>query len=588
MRNYRFQSVLFKNFILVFALVFVPLAGMGAFIYQSSNRMAEGEINQNNRNVMHTARDAFETICREMNLLATQISLQDDTQQFYLESDEEEILRGKYKSINTTIDMFTLIYPYIDSIYVFSEKSNYVISNKENSYLNHFLDQTWMPYYEQSEDGHSKTLPRKSMEIYPYLLSFVKPSYINSAIKTGAVVVNIDLEETGKKIQGNSGQQDQAFYVVNDRNQFIYSEDPNLLFDDTNIKEVLGEAADPQFDSGIVKVGGDKYMASTAGLPFNGWRFVSMYPMNMYEAQSKDMFQSYLLGLIGIVITIAIVIALLISIRMFQPIRSLISVVDDPDVLEREGLSKFFKQSNEVHYISRNIMKTVVDNKRLAKELKDRLTLLNEAQALALQAQINPHFLSNTLEMINWMAVDLTEGENKVSTAIGTLSNLLSLSLDMENRMVPIHMELEHAKLYLQIVEIRQSREVLVQWDVDPAILDHQIVKLSIQPLIENAVSHGINASPEHRQGVLTVRGRALEDTLVIQVQDNGAGMGDKRVQELNRLFEEKAITEAQHIGLRNVNQRIKLSFGDKYGLHVDSRMGEGTTVTLTIPKWMS
>jgi two-component system sensor histidine kinase YesM len=499
-----------------------------------------------------------------------------------LDTNAVELTQGKYNKINNTISMFTLIYEYISSIYIYSEKNNYVISNKENNFYEHFADKTWYPFYLQSDSIYSKTLPRKSREVYPFLLSFIELSYLNAKEKIGAVVINIDIEELGKLIHTTDDQESHNIFLIDEHNNLLYNKNTQLLFPNGMKPDVFAEAARQWNDSGIVKLGGKSYMMTSAKLAYNNWTCVSLIPLQMYEAKISSILR-YTVWLLLLFAVLGIIISFLISVRTFQPIRSIIHIIEQQGKEDYGGNSKQAGTGNELHYISGNIVKTAEYRKRMEHELERRTQLLNEAQASALQAQINPHFIGNSLETINWMAIELTDGaSNDVSETVGTLSQLIQLSLDMDNRLVPLRIEVEHANLYLRMMDIRYKGMIRVTWDIPEELLNIQVVKLCLQPLLENTIIHGIH--PNRKKGEITIAGTITGGLVVIHVSDNGVGMNGELLDALNATLQQNSMRHAEHIGLKNVNQRIQLTFGEAFGLSLASKPGEGTTVIVRLP----
>jgi two-component system sensor histidine kinase YesM len=147
---------------------------------------------------------------------------------------------------------------------------------------------------------------------------------------------------------------------------------------------------------------------------------------------------------------------------------------------------------------------------------------------------------------------------------------------------VTIDKEIQHVKLYLDIQKIRYKDKFEVHWDIDKAILDYKIVKLSIQPLIENSIYHGIK--PKKEKGTIFISGYAYEGYIIIQIKDDGIGLLQEEVELLNTEMRKDYIKEDTHIGIMNVNQRIKLLFGEEYGLIVQSEYKKFTAVKIIIP----
>lgn len=182
----------------------------------------------------------------------------------------------------------------------------------------------------------------------------------------------------------------------------------------------------------------------------------------------------------------------------------------------------------------------------------------------------------------NWLAYDAFKGENRVSSSIVTLSRLLKIGVETNSTIIPLSEEIQNTKLYTQILEIRYKDKFDIHWEINKQTLELCAIKLSLQPLIENAVYHGIRNKPE--KGVIRISSFIEDSNLIILVEDTGIGMSENEVKKINDIMKSENFNEVSHIGLKNVNQRIKLLFGDNYGLELISEYNIGTTVKITLP----
>jgi two-component system sensor histidine kinase YesM len=209
---------------------------------------------------------------------------------------------------------------------------------------------------------------------------------------------------------------------------------------------------------------------------------------------------------------------------------------------------------------------------------------LQKAELKALQAQINPHFLYNTLDTIVWMAE--TNKTDQVIEIVRTLSRFFRIALSKGKDWIPIREEIEHVRSYLHIQKIRYRDILDYEIDVDDNILDGTILKLTLQPLAENALYHGIKN--KRSGGTIWVRARRKDQNQVLlEVQDDGVGCTPYRLARIQERLDDESYEISQEdggFGLANVNKRIKLYYGNQYGLSIDSQYQEGTRVAVTIP----
>lgn len=207
--------------------------------------------------------------------------------------------------------------------------------------------------------------------------------------------------------------------------------------------------------------------------------------------------------------------------------------------------------------------------------------LLNKAEYKVLQAQINPHFLYNTLDTMGSIA-DI-QASTTVSNLCQSLSYMFRYSLDIKNPYTTIAKEVFHLKNYLYVMNVRMNNTIKYTFEIDEKVLQYSIPRISIQPLVENAIQHGLKNKSGAKK--IEVKAIELEDELKILVTDNGVGMDAVRMNHKLKENDKSAVEESDAIGLLNINARMKLLYGDKYGLLVTSNSKFGTTVTLLIPK---
>lgn len=217
-------------------------------------------------------------------------------------------------------------------------------------------------------------------------------------------------------------------------------------------------------------------------------------------------------------------------------------------------------------------------------ELLDQVTTeqirLRKAEFELLQAQINPHFLYNTLDTIVWLAE--AGDQKRVVSMVGNLSDFFRTSLNQGKDIISIREELAHVRSYLEIQQVRYQDILRYEITVPEDLYEYKIPKITIQPLVENALYHGIKN--KRGQGMITVTGKSKENGFVLYVRDNGIGMTQERLNEVRAGIQKLSYTGKEIYGLYNVNERIRLNFGETYGISIESTYGEGTCVSISLP----
>ena len=217
----------------------------------------------------------------------------------------------------------------------------------------------------------------------------------------------------------------------------------------------------------------------------------------------------------------------------------------------------------------------------IEEQVKNEQKQLRKAEFELLQAQINPHFLYNTLDAIVWSAE--AGNQKQVVSMVGSLSDFFRSSLNKGKEMVTIREDLQHVRSYLEIQQIRYQDILSYEIDVPETIFDYQIPKITIQPVVENALYHGIKN--RRGGGKIIVTGGDLGEYIQITVKDDGMGIPDDRLKEIRESLSSDRPEDNTIYGLYNINERIKLSFGDEYGIGIDSTEGVGTIVNIRLPK---
>jgi sensor histidine kinase YesM len=275
--------------------------------------------------------------------------------------------------------------------------------------------------------------------------------------------------------------------------------------------------------------------------------------------------------------------------KVYLPIiyikRSLTNIVDEKNDLEFSFNSKheLYPLANHIAII-KNRMRDLLDREYTA------ILLKKQAELNALQSQINPHFLYNTLESIRGEAI--IKGVDEIARMTKALSNMFRYSISHKENIVTLAQELSNLENYLIIQQYRFSNKFIIQKNfdsTDPEIMECPIPNLTIQPIIENAIYHGL----EKKIGAGTIRITvySTQSRVVISIDDDGIGISETKLREYNRMLniDHEQIIMAQRwehesIGLLNVNERIKLTFGADYGLHIFSTLGVGTKIEITLP----
>ncbi|MCM1125625.1 MAG: sensor histidine kinase [Lachnospiraceae bacterium] len=297
-----------------------------------------------------------------------------------------------------------------------------------------------------------------------------------------------------------------------------------------------------------------------------------------YQNFFMNMLQFSFIAFAGILI-LFILLSYSIPLSITRPITKLGEVTDQ---VAKGNLSvrSDVETGAEVGMLS-DSLNTMIDKiNELLEQVKKEQIRLRKAEFELLQSQINPHFLYNTLDAIVWLA---EAGEQRrVVSMVGSLSDFFRTSLNQGKDIIPIREELQHVRSYLEIQQVRYQDILRYEICVPEELDIYLIPKITIQPLVENALYHGIKN--KRGAGKIVISGQKNEDTFIIQIKDNGIGISRERLEEVQNGIEQKSLAENAIYGLYNVNERIRLNFGEKYGISIESVYGEGTIVSILLP----
>ncbi|WP_141505390.1 cache domain-containing sensor histidine kinase [Paenibacillus luteus] len=367
-------------------------------------------------------------------------------------------------------------------------------------------------------------------------------------------------------------------FIVDDKGNIVYHPQQQLI--DSNLRtehisEVLQASSGQSF---IMDKGDGKRIYSVQDTNF-GWRIAGVAYTDDLIASKDDLRNSIIFySVFGLAISLLISVGL--SHRLSKPIKVLQS---DMKQVEKGNfdIQTEIGQMNEIGQLGRSFNLMVSRTKFLMEETIQNQENKRKSELLLLQSQINPHFLYNTLDSIVWMAEQKQHEEVVLMTS--ALAKLFRASITKDQELVPIRVEVEHITNYLLIQKMRYNEELNYVLDIDEGILGFKTLKILLQPFVENAIYHGIRSMYGMEDGLITIRGRQSGEHIRFEVEDNGLGMTPEQASRLLINYEEDG--RNQGIGIRNVNERIKLYFGHEYGIQIRSEIEEGTCITIVIPK---
>lgn len=589
-RNYKFNSIFIKNFIVVLFLLMVPLACVHYLVFDYNDSTMQEEVGRANASELTRIRDTVDIIMAEAENLGIRLSVDPNLEMFLTGNKVEypltySIISG-FRRIQENLGTALLTNPYVDTIQIYSRngQNEYLLSPTNGGELDKFEYRWWFDEYTAKKDKYNfwiSTLQKPVQGTIEYNLVLFRKLPSDGEGKEGVLMVMIGAEQLVPLLKEITPEQE--IYILDRTGNIVYTQDQRAITQSIELyHSELPFPLSPLPFSGIIQYEGMKRVVSAIPSSRGEWTYLSIVPLEHYESRQTQL-RSFIYLLVGIGVGSSLLVAFLITVRTYQPIRGILHLLESSHPPMRDFKGKASAAANEIKYIAATIMESTEQKKEMEQELQRRYEMMSKAQGIALQAQINPHLLYNTLEAINWKVMRLTHGKNEASVMIHTLSRLLRLSLSTGENIIPLREEMEHARLYVEVQQLHFKEQLEVIWKINGSILDYLTVKLTLQPIIENAIFHGIK--PSGRPGVISIIGYEERMSIVLKIKDNGIGLSQAMAYKINQGLQSKEIKEDAHIGLSNVNQRIRLIFGENYGIRVFGKEGEGTIVEMRIPK---
>ncbi len=425
---------------------------------------------------------------------------------------------------------------------------------------------------------HIQNLFNDTAQSYYWVISLSRVVELtNQGIpQSGVLLVDMDFSSISRMMkQINKVNNGQYYYLCDSNGEIVYHprqiQISDGIYDENNKR--ASAYKDGVYDE-VFKGENRKVVVNT--ISYTGWKLVGVIPYSTFNHGMVNI-RYFVMMIILLMTMMLVVINRVVSLRISSPILKLNHSVREYEAGKKPEI--YIGGSQEIRHLSYSIQKSYERIEDLMKKILLEQNERRKSELDALQSQIHPHFLYNTLESITWMI----EGEKNDEAVfmISQLARLFRISLSKGRTVITIKDELQHAQSYMNIQKVRYKNSFSVKFDVDEELYSYCTVKLILQPLLENAINYGVSGMED--SGEILVTGRKQENKIILAVCDNGLGMPEEEaalvLTDSNRVHK-----HGSGVGLVNVNSRIQILFGKEYGLLVESEPDEGTKVSICIP----
>jgi len=568
------RNIIFGYFT-VSALVMMSLAGLS--LYNRLSSQLADRVRQENQAMINLASQSVDYYLRNIMKLSDSL--------YY------RVIKNADLSEKTIDDAFTLLYDshkvYISNIALMSGEGE-LVTAVPAARLKTGVDVTQEDWFrdamERTEDFHF-SMPHvqyifdSGENQYRWVISLARAVEITKGAATGPGVLLIDIsyESLQQLLDSAQTKNEKYLYLLNKDGELIYH--PRIQLIDAGLAGENIEAAAGYEDGSCQEIFlGEKRDVAVKTVGYPGWKVVGVTPKPGFTL-NRVKTGLFLIFIVGLFLFLLFLINSLISSRITAPIQELersVNAIEEGELDTEVSIGG----SYEIQHLGRSIGEMAQQIQQLMQDIVTEHESKQKSEFDTLQSQINPHFLYNTLDIIVWMI----ENEQKAEAVrvVTALARFFRISLSKGKSIISVGDELEHARSYLMIQQMRFKNKFTYTIDAEPEVLKLASLKLILQPFVENAIYYGMESMDG--DGEIVVKAGQEDGCLIYTVEDNGLGMTQEQVDSLLTEHAHGGSGRGSGIGVKNVNERIRLYFGEEYGLTIWSEPDEGTKIRIRLP----
>ena len=581
LKNYRWQSFLLKSYVIIFCIMCIPLGIFTAVISGNyrSNMISNIKMLSNNSDsaLSYYVDSQLERIEKFYLNLKNSSSYKDDFEYMLIcdnlgtdwESESTKMIKRYTESFVSDNEL-------IKSIYLYSANSDYVYSTSypSSNYLDTFQDKEAI-FTDINKNGFESR--KKVMNYSEYDFITIPKKLTDGGKERGDLIFNIDAAKLLYKMKENDISLENWF-IADSENNVIYSSDSGIKqgtsCEDYDILKTSARGAE--------KIRKDNTVTTAIASGTGSFTYIFVNRYDTYS-QGRRMYVFSVILIAMLMLALGLIISAILTVFFYKYLSAIVEMLQPYTTLY--DIQKNSKHTTrEMQLITNSILAVTSQNKDLREELSRRLDALKKAQSSMLQMQINPHFLHNTLNSINAIVIGEFKGDTIVSDMITGLAEILRYSLNTAEYLVSLETELMYLNTYIEIQRIKYNNRFSIEYDIDETSKKCRVLKLSMQPLVENAITHGI--IPKNEYGTIKIKTGLYKERLEIIIEDDGVGIGREELNEINKKMQNDVFMLDKSLGIDNTAKRIRLIFGDEYGLRI-STSEHGTKIVMTVPKMM-
>lgn len=583
LNNWPIRYKLIFHFMLISIL---PSLFLGILVSYTVTRIIEEQINDHMLQLIGKVNTSLEHVVSNMQNLTYFISFDPLVGKFLAEKDNALSSEEEYTAIRF-LQGFTTLYPEVAGILVADSRGRYISRDMYARNLEPLTEEHW--YRQAVESRGIFTIVGHPVNRNVTTHTNYSPEEVVSVARAilepdtqqvrGVVLVDLKLRviaETAKDVRlGKTG----FLMVIDQKGENIYAPDNPII--DRIPLEWLGGETSGTFSR---EVNGRKLQFIFLTSSFTNWTTVGVFSTNESAAEARQI-QFSVVSFVFLICMMGITASLYVSHSISRPIQQLQSFMQKAESGDLT-VRLTSRRKDEIGMLGESFNKMIVQLRKLLELTELQEKQKREAELKSLQAHIKPHFLYNTLDTIHWLAI--RKGADDVAEVVESLSRLFRIGLSKGNERIPLMDEIEHIRSYLQIQKTRYRDKLNYEIRISPDTQHLEVLKILLQPVVENAIYHGLKQ--RRGPGLIRIDAYREDGVLVLSVEDDGAGMKPEQLAEMQAKLESDVRAHGQTgtgvsgYGIMNVQARLKLTFGERYGVRIASEYGKGTSVRITHP----
>ena len=575
-RVFSWKSVFFRylfSFFLLILIIFVPFC---LIFYHYSDYAFSKELAAVSAQNALKSKTIFDLLNSNYSANLTVVSDSEDVQGI-LQAGTEEVPIQELKRVQTLLQSMKRSDPAVADLMIYGLQNDLCISTESVKRVGTDRSLSWLNTYRATKLPFLM-FPRKvDSDTFNYIYT-VSELYGADGTTIGIFCSMNRYQNFEQVVHQSFGEDPDKIFIVSELGLLLYSSDQDrintLMFEDPDIYSAYLSARETE---GSTLFWGD-HIISVAKSSLSNLILMAYNSRTSLMGGYQKLNYFLLTG--GVVVfLIAAICSLFIALNHYRSVTSVIRAIQNADEPSQMQIPN--RLNSEFFYIINSVISSAQKSQMLDQELVDKIGQLRQAQLSELQAQINPHFIFNTLQLINLSVLRETRKDTPATKVISMFSKLMRSAYDTKRMIVPVREEIENLRLFTDIQSVRYGGRLHTEYEIGPECGGFCTPKLMLQPFVENCMLHGFqNAEQDWK---LTIRCRLENGFLIFTIADNGAGIEPERLREIREKLDSPNI-QGQNIGITNVRQRLMLLFGGQSAVSVESVPGQGTQVTIRHP----